>query len=252
MLINNGTVVNTTIPNNFNEYINNELEKLLNNYTNTSEQEELNGKFQSLLSKINSINYKATDFNLTDHINPESMFLTIIKFIKEQPKQYQDNYIKMFIDESYNAYNSGSDQTSCVKGIKERMIFALGQAGFNMDNSVYKQISEMLFPIEEQNIYAFISSCIKENQQLLETFGDDLEGKKTLITNCLIQKIKETYAGMDVKLLEDRISRAINESQDMLGGKKRIKRIKKRKTRKITKKHIKIKKTRKIKKNSKC
>jgi surface protein len=248
-LINNGTVVNTPIHENFNQFMNNELQTILKNYTTKSDSEELTNKFKSLLSKINVINYKATDFKITGNPTPESVFLTIIKFIKEQPKQYQDNYIKMFIDESYSAYNTGADQISCVKGIKERIIFALGQAGFNLDNPLYKQISETLFPIEDQNIYAFISRCIQENQQQLETLGDNLEGKKTLITNCLIQKIRETYSGIDLKMLEDRISKAINASQDMFGGRKRRKM---RKTKKRITKRRKMKKTkrRKMKKTS--
>jgi hypothetical protein len=131
------------------------------------------------------------------------------------------------------------------------LIFALGQAGYDINNSLYKQISEVLFPLKDEQIYKFISGCIEENKDKLLSIGDsNMEQKKEEIKTCVKTKIKESFPNMDPNIMDNIIMQKINASIDMLeneslkGGRRR-----KRKTRKHTnsKKHKKPKKTRKKK-----
>jgi surface protein len=241
-LINSGKIDKYASSQNFKQYMKNELKTILDNY-NDSDKKSLVSKFNQLTSKIDAIDYNLTDFHLRPNPSGENVFYTIINFIKRQEKHYQDNYIKFFINDSYSAYDTG-DTTSCVKGIKERIIFALGQAGYDIDNPLYKQISEILFPLKDSQIYSFIGSCIDDNNsELIKISDENIEDKKNIVKECVKKQISESFPTLPVTTMDVRISKLINDSSDMLlnsslSGGKRKRRTKKnnKRTKKYTKK----------------
>jgi len=201
---------------------------------------------ESLTNKLNALRQKimVIDNEHTDVLN------TILNFVSKQDEQYKGNYINFFVNDCYNAYDTGVDTTSCVKGIKERLFFALGQAGVGSENPLYEQISRILFPsetISNEQIYSFISKCIETNTNELSNLGDNnteevLRNKSSIIKECVKRKILESNSNIDISSLEERINQAIRDSQDMLGGKRKKKRKITKKNKngsKKTKKHVK-------------
>ncbi len=244
-LISNNNIDNYSNKQSFNDFMISELQTILSSYKE-EDKAELIERFNRLTPKIRGIDYN-TDFKMNPNPSGINAFFTIINFVKKQEKHYQDNYIKFFINDSYNAYNSGSDNTSCVKGIKERLIFALGQAGYDIDNPLYKQISEILFPLKDEQLYAFISNCINEKKTELLSIGDsNMEGKKKELLKCVLSKIKESFPNMDAEGLKTRILGLIENSIDMFedeslkGGrrKRRVTKKRKRETKKTMKKKV--------------
>jgi hypothetical protein len=248
---NNLDVYNLSYP--FGTYMLNELNKLLSEYDHDDKM-DLQTKLDSLTPKIRGINYD-TDFKMRPNPSGINAFFTIINFVKKQEKHYKDNYIKFFINDSYNAYDTGTDTTSCVKGIKERLIFALGQAGYDIDNPLYKHISEIVFPLKNEQLYAFINSCINEHKQELLSIGNSkLDQKKQLLNQCVVSKVKAGFNNIDANQLQSRVATLINNSLDMIedeqltGGKKRHTRKRRAKNNVRTKQTMrKVKKRQRIK-----
>jgi len=113
------------------------------------------------------------------------------------------------IEDSCSAYSTG-DTTSCVKGIKERMVLALGQAGYNLNNELYKQISATLFQVKDSQIFHFISACLETNKSSF--VGKPMEEKKQLLLNCVNDKLRASgEMGVNSKIME-----LIGQSEDML------------------------------------
>ena len=223
-LVNNGKL--KIYPKNFGEYVKNELQTMIDNY-DKSDKQQLQTMFNRLSTKMSDITYSNNDINIC---------YTVIDFVKRQEKSYQDNYIKLYLTECFNAYDGSGDNTSCVRGIKERLVFSLGQAGFDIDNPLYANISELLFPISNSQIYTFLSNCIKDNQTRLDEIGegnDKINEKKELVKQCVIEKIKSSSPNVNVTSLETNINKALNDAQDMLGGKRKTRKTRKnRKSRK--------------------
>jgi hypothetical protein len=236
----NGNVLQyKTINPTFKQYVETKLKSLLKNY-NEPDKDELQRRFDRLLPKIRVINYE----------NDVNIYYTVIYFVKQQDEHYQDNYIKFFINDSFNAYDTKTDSTSCPKGIKERLIFSLSSAGYDIDNPKYKQISEIIYPISNKQLLTFISNCIQQNTTALEGLGDKIDEKKELIKQCVIKQIQKSSSNASIELLDYRINKLINDSKDMLGGKRRrrwktVKKIKKERKGKTLKRNCKKVKKRK-------
>ena len=242
--LNNGKIDTYSEEDEFNEYFAAEIQKLISNY-DEPDKNELETRYQALRPKIKSIDYN-TDFKMNPNPSGENAFYTILNFVKKQEKHYQDNYVKFFINDSFSAYDRG-DTTSCVKGIKERIIFALGQAGYDIANPVYKEISETVFPITDSQIYTFVQNCINENKErLLEIPDTNIEAKKELVKECIIRKIQESSPNINTESINNRIMTALDVSVDMLenealsGGRRRKRKTQKRKRKCLrkTRKHI--------------
>jgi surface protein len=176
-----------------------------------------------LLVKLNRLSGKISAIKFTEpinNLNSKNFFYTVLNFVKRQPKEYQDNYVTFLIDESFSAYDSG-DTTSCVKGIQERLVLALGQAGYNLDSELYKQISAILFQVKDSQIFHFISTCLETNKSSF--VGKPMDEKKQLLLNCVNDKLRESGEMAN----DSRIMELIGQSEDMLdddaltGGKRR-------------------------------
>jgi surface protein len=115
-LINNNAIDTYSLPKPFKEYVIDEIQSMLTNYSG-EDKDELQQKFTALLPKMRSIDY-GVQFKMTPNPAGKDAFFTILNFVKKQEHHYQDNYITFFINDSFNAYDKG-DTTSCAKGIKE-------------------------------------------------------------------------------------------------------------------------------------
>ena len=53
---------------------------------------------------------------------------TWIQFVMRQPDAFQFEYIDLFINDTFLAYDTGDDKLSCPKGISERLLLSIGDA----------------------------------------------------------------------------------------------------------------------------
>ena len=95
-----------------NNFKNSDKKKLIENFTKVINKakdcEEITGAKANLLNKA-------------------------IKFAFQQDSRFTEAYIDIFIDETFKAYSSGTDNMSCVAGIKERFYTSLLGAALQMD-----------------------------------------------------------------------------------------------------------------------
>ena len=211
-LIKSGPTLDEYMGDNLNQEWLDELQVLAENSGNP----ELPNKLSRISGKIRDIDFAKS----VNNINGNNLFYTILNFVKRQPKDYQDNYVNFLVEDSCNAYDNG-DTTSCVKGIKERMLLSLGQAGYNLNSELYNQISAILFQVKDSQIYHFISNCLETNKSSF--VGKPMEEKKQLLLDCVNQRLRASgEMGVNSKIME-----LINLSEDMLdddaltGGKRK-------------------------------
>jgi len=207
------------------------ITQVINDIQDQTEKNNLQLQYQQLLQKINVM-----DFN-----NKSTRDLTnsAIEFVKRQPKQYQENYVRFLLNDSCQAYSSGVDTTSCVKGIQERLIFSLASAGSELNDVLYENIAKAIYPtpITDENIYHFISKCIEEENEVLKHLPGNMVEKKQKVLECVKTKIKDSNPDIRIERIEsltERIKEMIPEDMledDALGGGKRKTR-KRRTTRK--------------------
>lgn len=242
----------------FNEYVVHEMQQFADNYSGEN-KEGLNSKLNSLKPKMRSI----------DYAKETNAFYTILQFVKKQEKQYQDNYVYFFTNECYNAYNTGTDTTSCVKGIKERLLISLGQAGYNIDNPLYKKMAEIVFPIKDEHIYLFVNKCIEANREELIKISNKYENndeksneeKKSIIKECVKERIRQSHPNANVDTMDERLHGMLKNAEDMFtfdslsGGRRKRSKTKKKRHRHsnqtMSKKVKQYKKDIKLKKKSK-
>jgi len=227
-LINSGSNLDEYTGNNLNQEWLTELRTMVQNSGNT----ELSDKLSRISGKIGAIDFAEA----IDNLNSKNFFYTILNFVKRQPKEYQDNYVNFLIEDSCSAYSTG-DTTSCVKGIKERMVLALGQAGYNLDNELYKQISATLFQVKDSQIFHFISACLETNKSSF--VGKPMDEKKQLLLNCVNNKLR----GSGEMGVNSRIMELIGQSEDMLDDDALTGGRRKRRTRKKIKQRTNKRKT---------
>ena len=231
----------------FKQYMFNEIKALVEAFPAGTEKRELKRDLTRLKPKILVINYD-TNFRISPQPNGQNAFYTILNFVKRQPKQFQDNYIKFFILDSYQAYNTG-DTTSCVKGIKERLIFSLANGGMNIEEPLYREISTVLteaIKLSKEVLSHFIQQCYQDEtiQNQLKEHTDDESGmnlKKNILIQCSTEKIQESEPGINIEEIKERVTDIVNNMTDMLhseslsGGRKTRRRkyiIKRKGTRK--------------------
>jgi len=196
------------------------------NGENASQLREWKTELQNKInSAINSIPY--SDILL---------YNSVIEYVNRQNRLFQMNYIWNFINESMNAYSSGS---SCVGGIRERIVLSLAGASLGQyNNEEYVQISALIFPelisYTDQQLFHFISTCIMNNSneggikdQLQEMIGN-IDLRKQSVVNCVLEKMNEIHR---TTVMRNRLLELIDTSIDMLtdeslsGGRKKRRRF---------------------------
>ena len=98
----------------------------------------LTGQVESLLSenrdvyieRLNAIldQMSCIDFNYemsSIEMTRKEFLLHVISFAKNQDTDFYKNYLKIFIDDSYEAYGRDGNSLSCPKGVMERMVLSL-------------------------------------------------------------------------------------------------------------------------------
>lgn len=187
----------------------------------TDRASELLPKLDALVPKIRDINFRGFSIGGENGVN---VFYTILNFVKRQEKAFKDNYVTFFIEDCFGAYSSG-DTTSCVKGVQERMVFALGQAGYNLDNPVYQQLSNAMFQVKDSQLFHFIGACLESAKAGM--VGKSMDEKKGLLMECVKSKLHASDPSLHLAGLTDRIQGLIDQSNDMLeddalsGGRRR-------------------------------
>ena len=94
-----------------------------------------------------------------------------VNFALTQDDNFKEQYIISFLDETCKAYTGSGDNTSCVKGIKERFVLSVGNTveivcKTGCDNETYKELDELLNP--KFNV----------NQEALEWFQNKSNNEK--------------------------------------------------------------------------
>ena len=181
-----------------------------------------------------------------------------VSFAFSQDDNFKEQYIISFLDETCNAYTGSRDNTSCVKGIKERFVLAIGYVveivcKTGCDNETYKKLDKLLnpkFDVAQEASEWFQNKS--NNEKLQEAIKQST--KKIMITQIttdLIDKAKQM--GSYNSAVDSEIHRYINElissstfDDYMDGGRKSRKSRKSRRTKKL----IKSRKSRKHKKKS--
>jgi len=136
------------------------------------------------------------------------LYNSAMEYVKRQPKEYQDNYIHSFFIECTTSYDTGPDRSSCIGGIRERIILMLANAVTTRhhvfeDNEEYKRVSGIIYPslviYTKRQLYHFISMCVDNPPEqggishLLESAELTIQGKKDLIIECVLSKLDHVH-----------------------------------------------------------
>jgi hypothetical protein len=176
-----------------------------------------------------------------------NLMIKSVDFAFSQGDDFKKEYIIVFLDETCHAYSTGTDTRSCVAGIIERFVTAIGSTvkiictEKDNCNDTYDQLNMLLNP--KFSIPDTASEWFKlaENNETLramnepqrkKNFIDYLKLEAKRIDGVLDKDVKE-----DIKKYADDIDYAFEELQ--IGGSKKS-------TRKMRKRKTRMKKTRRL------
>jgi hypothetical protein len=174
-----------------------------------------------------------------------------VSFVSKQDTNFKEQYILAFLNDTCNAYATGNDRTSCVKGIIERIVLSVGSTVEILcmeqcENETYQKLNALMnpkFKVEDVAIAWFESA--QSNEEILKL---DKVGRK----NNFIEYLKSESIRLDHKggLIPENILAEINayavtmdyafKDKDLqFGGVRKLRKTKKarkyRKTRKARK-----------------
>jgi hypothetical protein len=127
-------------------------------------------------------------------LSPESavsfpkLMAATMDYVKAQPELFRHNYVKSFINDVVEAYNSTDPQEmSCVMGIKERLITSLGASSLGVEGNEaeYQELARIIYPQEITNevLNPIAQKCVEDNSET-----EDVEVLKTCMTNKLVEQ----------------------------------------------------------------
>ncbi len=139
-----------------------------------------------------------------------------VSFAFSQDDNFKEQYIISFLDETCRAYTGSGDNTSCVKGIKERFVLSVGNTveiicKTGCENETYKELDKLLnpkFDVSQEASEWFQNKL--NNEKLQEAIREST--KKIMImriTTDLIEKAKQV--GTYNSVVDSEIHRYINE-----------------------------------------
>ena len=208
-------------------------------------KEEATDKIKDFIKVLNKIS-KNRDSIPKDQ---EQLIAKSVNFVFTQDDDnFKKEYIKIFLDESCNAYSGSGDNTSCVKGIIERIVLSVGKAAQILcidgtcKNPTYIALDKLMNPKFDINEEAKDWFDMAPNNQEIKKLSK--EERKKHFTNYLINRAKEwgSYSPETkekINAYADEIDYSFDELQ--IGGKNRKRLKEKKKTKTV--KHIKHRKS---------
>jgi hypothetical protein len=124
-----------------------------------------------------------------------------VSFVTKQDDNFKEQYILAFLNDSCNAYATGSDRTSCVKGIIERIVLSVGSTVQilcmdHCENITYQKLNALMNPkfnvAEAANIWFGTATDNERNQEIQAM---DKAGRK----NNFIEYLKSEAIRLDHK-----------------------------------------------------
>ena len=111
---------------------------------------------------------------------------------------------------------TNNKQTSCTKGIKERIITSIGNGGSYMDENEYKpeyaEISKIIYPVKQLHVAHFVSKCVLDKdgkfKPELYAFKEPTE-RIAYVGTCAMNKLREE--GLITNLNFDRVNFYMND-----------------------------------------
>ena len=189
-----------------------------------------------------------------------------VSFVTKQDNNFKEQYILAFLNDTCNAYATGTDRTSCVKGIIERIVLSVGSAvqvlctgdddDNHCENVTYQKLNALMnpkFKVEDaanswfetaetnQEIREMVKAGRKNNFiEYLKSEAIRLDHKDGVIPENImadIMRYAETmdYAFEDLQLGGARKSRKSKKSRKSRKSRKSKKSRKSRKSRKSKK-----------------
>lgn len=199
---------NTSVSEIYVKFIN--IANAVYNRLSAVDKETMRTQNQSLSNKYLAV-FNSRNLSLSDLQTLNSVF----EFVKSQPVDYQNNYMRFFMHDSANAYSTGVDTTSCVAGIRERLITSLASAGVGQTNPLYAEIASVIHPLQNSAIYHFINKCIEQLNNELKSLPE-IDERKSKVTECVVGKILEAYPSAPHASIRERVMLLINQVEDML------------------------------------
>ena len=170
------------------------------------ESEENLAKFNMVLNKIKTSN------TITDA--QKSIIAKSVDFAFAQPKQFIENYINIFLDETCKAYTTGENQTSCPRGIVERFVISIGVTvrilcSDKCKNKTYEKLDKIMNP--RFNVVASAQEWFEiENKKM-----EKAERKKNFIHYLKSEAIRLDGYKSETDIPDDVISAIHKYSEDM-------------------------------------
>jgi hypothetical protein len=196
---------------------------------------ELHGVLEKASGKMRELNEKE-----------RNLIIKSVDFAFSQGDDFKKEYIIVFLDETCRAYSTGTDTSSCVGGIIERFVTAIGSTvkimctENNMCSDTYDKLNILLNPKfsipDTANEWFELAQNNKtlgamNKNQRKQNFIDYLKSEAKRIDGVLDKDVKD-----DIKKYADDIDYAFEELQ--IGGSKKsiTRKMRKRKPRKSMKK----------------
>jgi len=159
-------------------------------------------------------------------LHPPSLYNTAMHYIHQQSELYQQKYIKSFVIDSTSAYGEYNPDNplgnrSCSKGVRERIITAMGPAGTGVP--AYEALIRVLSPLMLSQINTFGDMCRTETATARLALGaegeGDLDGKTRILRDCMRLKLANYVDPADPD--PPKLTTYLNSMHDYLGGKHR-------------------------------
>jgi uncharacterized protein YjbI with pentapeptide repeats len=171
----------------------NVIESLINYVQNSN----IPNKEQKIdeLTRIN--NTISPTLNSTDYHDLKSKLKKVIQYVLLQPSEFIELYLQNFTYDCLNAYNEG--QQSCVKGMIERIIFAVrdvtatfcAEDGNPLCKPEYKELLSVFYPVVNVDFNAFFQEWFTQNAETNEIINMNPTQRKEHFKHFVEQKIND-------------------------------------------------------------
>lgn len=146
-----------------------------------------------------------------------------LKFVEQQPAEFKNQYIKNFTYDCALAYNTGANQTSCVKGIMERIVTTLTATSLLYTGTpMYDELVSIINPMNLNEILAEVGA---ECGRLPDVTEEQFRA-------CVHEKIQQQFEAQGSPYYAAAVNTALNAyvpTLGIFGGARKIKKTRKAK-----------------------